>query len=176
MPRKIKRRQYFIKAKFQIKYIAYILSFLYAGAIIAGYTVYWTIWSILGEKLANVYPQGRLLHIFHQANWTLFLRLLLITPVFVIIGTLLSHRIAGPVFRISRVIDELKQGEFGHVLRLRKHDELKGLAAKVDTLRVKMKENTRERNKLLSEMKEKVEKNGPTPELLENIKKLEELA
>ena len=57
---KIKRKRYVIAAKFQVRYIIYILLFLYAGAAIAGYTVYYTTWVTLGEKLANVYPRGRL--------------------------------------------------------------------------------------------------------------------
>ena len=85
-PEPIRRKKYIIAYGFQFKYIGYILLFLYVGALVAGYTVYYTTWVTLGEKLANVYPTGRLLYIFRSANLTLIFRLLLITPLFVVIG------------------------------------------------------------------------------------------
>jgi len=142
---RIKRKQYFIAARFQLKYIVYILLFLYIGAAVAGYTVYWTTWVTLGEKLANVYPRGRLIYIFKAANVTLLLRLLLITPIFIVIGTFLSHRIAGPIYRIGKYIDLLKQGDYTTCLVLRKKDELKILAKKMTELCVKLADDKEKR-------------------------------
>lgn len=172
---KIRRRQYLIQVKFQLKYVAYILFFLYLGAIIAGYTVYWTAWVSLGEKLANVYPRGRLVYIYRTANWTLFWRLVFLTPVFVIIGTLLSHRIAGPVYRISRYVDGLRKGDYTKSLKLRKNDELKGLAHRVDRLCTKLREDHEERSRVLEELNAKVRDGKASPEILKSIEKLEKV-
>lgn len=176
MPRKKRRRQYFVQVRFQVKYIAYILLFLYLGAIIAGYTVYWTTWVTLGEKLATVYPRGRLVYIFRNANWVLFWRLLLITPVFVLVGTFLSHRIAGPVYRISRYVDFLRKGKYDSILSLRKRDELKGLARRVDKLRMKLQKDRQTRVEILDSLEAKLNTATCGEEVLENIRKLKDMA
>ena len=144
---KYKRKRYFILARFQIKYIAYILFFLYVGAAVAGYTVYYTTWVTLGEKLANVYPTGRLMQVFKSANFVLFFRVFLITPLFILMGTILSHRIAGPVYRIRKYIDSLINGDLSQDLKLRKKDELKELAAKMTELTKKLRENKKKQGK-----------------------------
>ena len=119
--------------------------FLYIGAAIAGYTVYYTTWITLGEKLANIYPQSRVVHIFRTANIALLLRLLLITPLFIFIGVRISHRIAGPIYRIDKHLDSMLQGDYSHTLTLRKNDELKSIASRLSTLCKKLQED-KERN------------------------------
>jgi len=171
-----RRKKYLIAIGFQLKYVAYILVFLYIGALIAGYTVYYTTWVTLGEKLANVYPIGRLMHIFNASNITLLVRLLLITPLFILIGLLLSHRIAGPVYSIGRYIDMLLQGDYSESLTLRKKDELKELADKMNRLRNKLREDVEKRNEVISGLTESLQRQNASPEILEEVKtRLKEL-
>ena len=152
MAAKIRRKHYLISLRFQLKYIAYILLFLYIGAAIAGYTVYYTTWVTLGEKLANVYPRGRLIYIFHDANVALILRLFFLTPLFILIGTLLSHRIAGPVYRIGKYAESLMQGDLSEDLYLRKNDELKDLAGKMTELCHNLRDKKDKRAKTVGEI------------------------
>ncbi|MFH1305242.1 MAG: hypothetical protein ABIH74_02425 [Candidatus Omnitrophota bacterium] len=165
-----KRKRYFISGKFQLKYIAYILLFLYAGAAIGGYTVYYTTWVILGEKLANVYPAGRLVYIFHAANMTLLFRILLITPIFAVIGMFLSHRIAGPIYRIGTYIDSLIQGDYSRDLRLRKRDELKSVAAKLSELRRALADEKTKRSDEAASLIALLERKNLDKQTLEEIK------
>lgn len=167
---KFKRRQYIVHMGFQLKYILYILLFIYIGAAVAGYTVYWTTWVTLGEKLANVYPRSRLVSIFHHANLVLLFRMLLITPIFVVMGILLSHRIAGPIYRISKYIDSLKTGDYSKDIRLRKKDELKGLAEKMTELCHVLREGKEKRDSARRGIIEELEKSGANAEITENIK------
>ncbi|MBF0493657.1 MAG: methyl-accepting chemotaxis protein [Candidatus Omnitrophica bacterium] len=173
---KYRRKNYLILLKFQAKYIFYILFFLYIGAAVAGYTVYWTTWVTLGEKLANVYPRGRLIYIFHAANMTLLLRIALLTPVFIIIGILLSHRIAGPIYRLGLYVEALKKNDFSRPLTLRKNDELQGLAKKMTELCDCMREKKEARDKIIQEIKSSVDKSGASPEHVKDIsEKLEKV-
>ena len=173
---KVKRKQYIVATKFQIKYVAYMLFVLYVGAAIAGYTVYYTTWITLGEKLANVYPRGRLIYIFHASNLTLLLRILLITPIFVIIGTFLSHRIVGPISRIGQYIDSLIQGDYSKGLILRKKDEFKILGEDLTLLRDKMREGREKRKKASMEIIKTLEHANLNSSALQTVKtKLEEI-
>ena len=61
-----RRTRLFIAKRFQIRYISLILLFMFATAVVTGYTVYYTTWIMFGEKLAAVYPQGLLLDIVNK--------------------------------------------------------------------------------------------------------------
>ncbi|MDD4957242.1 MAG: hypothetical protein PHH49_05705 [Candidatus Omnitrophica bacterium] len=165
-----KRKKYIILLNFQLKYIIYILLFLYIGAAVAGYTVYYTTWTTLGEKLANVYPRGRLFYIFRDANITLLFRILLITPLFVILGVFISHRIAGPIYRIGKYLDQLIGGDYSRGLVLRRKDELKMLAFKLSKLRDKLLEQREKRNRVVEHVAKMLEGDIPDNDTLKEVR------
>ncbi|MFA6636969.1 MAG: methyl-accepting chemotaxis protein [Candidatus Omnitrophota bacterium] len=167
---KVRRKQYVIAARFQIRYILYILLFLYLGALIAGYTVYYSAWTTLGEKLANVYPRGRLMYIFRQSNITLLVRLLLVSPLFIVIGVILSHRIAGPIYRIGKYIESLMMGDFSRGLTLRKNDEFKVLAVKMTHLCKKLRDDDIARKNRSVELQDFLKENRVSAEVMEKTK------
>lgn len=132
--KKIRRRIYLIKTKLQLKYAGIILMFMFVTAWIVGSTVYYTGWLLMGEKLANVYPQGRLVSIMRVIDLTLILRLLLLTPLVVLLSIFLSHKIAGPLYRVERFIKGVARGDLSAKLRLRKGDELQELAEAINDM------------------------------------------
>ncbi|MCX5715654.1 MAG: methyl-accepting chemotaxis protein [Candidatus Omnitrophica bacterium] len=129
-----RRKRYLIKTGFQLKYSGLIIAFMFLVAALTGYTVYYTGWLLMGEKLANVYPQGRLLAIMRTINITLLLRLIFIAPLVVFVSIILSHRIAGPLYRIEKYISAVAKGDFSEKLTLRKKDELKDLAFMINEM------------------------------------------
>ena len=52
--KRYRRRQFFIKKEFQLRYIGLILAVMLFGAAVSGYTIYYKSWMLLGSKLANV--------------------------------------------------------------------------------------------------------------------------
>ena len=50
-----------------------------------------------------------------------------------------SHRMAGPIFRLRRIIREMSEGDISGEVRLRKKDEFKHLAKEVDNLKVSLR-------------------------------------
>ena len=130
MPEKVmyKRKQYLVAKKFQLKYAGLILALVFLTGILCAYVVYYTSMLLLGDKLANVYPQGRLISIVNMVNIRILLSLILITPLIMIIGIYASHRIAGPIYRIEKYLNGMASGEFSVPLTLRKNDELVALA------------------------------------------------
>ncbi|MFH1790536.1 MAG: methyl-accepting chemotaxis protein [Candidatus Omnitrophota bacterium] len=128
MAKSYRRRQYFISKEFQLKYVGVILLFMFLVAFFSALTIYYTTWMLLGEKLANVYPQGRLALILRHANVVLFWRLIAVTPLVAFGAVFLSHRIAGPIYRIKKDLDSVADGNFALRIRLRKTDELKDVA------------------------------------------------
>jgi methyl-accepting chemotaxis protein len=139
-----KRKQYIVAAKFQLKYVGLILAMVFLTGILCSYVVYYTSMLLLGDKLANVYPQGRLISIVNTVNARIILSLLLITPLIVVIGIYASHKIAGPIYRIEKFLKSMASGELSKPLTLRKNDELVPLADGINNVVESMKATIRQ--------------------------------
>ena len=95
-----KRKKYLVAARFQLKYVGLILILVFLTGLLCSYVVYYTTMILLGDKLANVYPQGRLIAIINAVNTRILFSLILVSPLVVTIGIFASHKIAGPIYRI----------------------------------------------------------------------------
>ena len=124
---KYRRTQYFVAKKFQLRYVGVILLLVSLTAIVCSYVIYYTMMLTMGDKLANVYPQGRLTAIVNMVNFRILFAMLLIAPVIVMIGIYASHKIAGPLYRIERFFESMAGGDFSMPITLRKNDELRSL-------------------------------------------------
>ena len=145
-----KRKQYIVSAKFQLKYVGLILILVFLTGILCSYVVYYTSMLLLGDKLANVYPQGRLISIVNMVNIRILLSLLLITPLVVIIGIWASHKIAGPIYRIEKFLNSMVSGDLSQPLTLRKNDELILLADGINRVVESMKTTIRQEKECLA--------------------------
>jgi len=127
-----KRRRYLIKRAFQLKYIGITLLFGLVIAFLAAAMTYYTVFPYLSDKLANVYPQSRLVSVLANANLRLFYTLLALIPIAVWLGIMLSHRIAGPWYRLENILLDIAKGNITEDIKLRKTDELRTLADAVN--------------------------------------------
>ncbi len=148
-----RRTRLFIAKRFQIRYVALILIFIFATAVLTGYTVYVTTWIMFGEKLAAVYPQGLLLEIVRQVNMILLMRLIFLTPLVVLVGLFLSNRIAGPIYRIQRFIHRVSLGNYDNELVLREKDELQDLAETLNRMVSKLRYDRERRTEGIDSLK-----------------------
>ena len=126
---RVRRTQLFTDRSLQMQYVAMVLGFMVAMVILAAFVIYATGWNQLVERLANVYPQGRLQGILKIIYLRLLLGFLLLAPVAVLAAIVVSHRVAGPLVRIRRYLRLMARGEFDLApLELRRFDELKDIA------------------------------------------------
>lgn len=137
---KYRRTRYLIAAKFQLKYIGLILFLVFLVGTLCSYVVYYTMMLNLGDKLANVYPQGRLISIVRMVNFRMFLSLILIAPLVVTIGIFASHKIAGPIYRIEKFLNNMAKGDYSSILTLRRNDELVSLVSGINRVLESLKE------------------------------------
>lgn len=133
MKEKFRRRNYFIQKTFQGKYIFNFYILVIIGAII--FTAIFSYVTV--DTLTVTYENYNLkldrtpLMLFKQmltANWVIFIPVGLIV---IIAAIFQSHRIAGPLFKIERVIDEMCQGIIHTDLYLRQKDEGKEVMDKL---------------------------------------------
>ena len=131
----VRRTQLLTDRSLQYQYVAIVLGFMIAMIILAAAVIYVTGWSQLVERLANVYPQGRLQGILKIIYLRLLLGFLILAPIAVFAAVIVSHRVAGPLVRIRRYLRLMARGEFDLApLELRRYDELKDIAALINDI------------------------------------------
>ena len=128
-----KRKNYFIERKFQTKYILLTLlllltyTFIFIVIIFAPYmlTLYFD------YPLAEKAEAARVMLLLHGTIWPWISGIILF---FGAISIFISHRIAGPLYRIKRSLSKITQGDLSVFVKLRKWDDLKDLAEHINLL------------------------------------------
>jgi len=76
-----------------------------------------------------------------------------------IVSIIMTHRVAGPAYRIDKSLEKMLKGEFGFPIRLRTKDELKPIASKLEELSFvinsrdkDMKKASEDMNKLINSL------------------------
>ena len=152
------RWHYFVDKKFQMKYAGVTLIFMFLISAVCGYTIYHTLLTYLGEKLAQVYPQAMLVSILNVVKIKLAMQLILLIPIIILASIFLSHRVIGPIPKMKRHIRRLIEKDFSNELYLRKTDEFRDIAELIN-------ESTDSIKQSLARVRESVDK---IKSLLEN--------
>ena len=137
---KFRRSQYLVDRGLQIRFTKFVLLFVFVASILTGLAIFYTTFTMLGQRLADVYPQGRLVAIFRSAHIAFFVCMVLILPVIAYVTILFSHRIAGPLPKIYEALRGVGRGQFDVNLTLRKNDELRELVAVINEMAKNLKE------------------------------------
>ena len=124
---KFRRTQLLVDRGLQLRFTKLVLVFVFIGSVLTGLAIFYTTFMMLGERLADVYPQGRLMAIFRSVHIVFFISMLLVLPAVSYLTILFSHRIVGPLPKIYQALQSIGSGNFDIRLTLRRHDELKGL-------------------------------------------------
>ena len=133
-----KARNFLLRPALQMKLPLYTLSLSFAFgslAFLVGYIYFEQIYTMMLESTA----QGSFLQEAISEQTTNFMEasiMLLIWYVLlmIVITTVYTHRIIGPIVAITRHIRALKDGLYSHRVTLRSRDELKDLAGELNEL------------------------------------------
>ncbi len=133
---KNRRRNYFIKKKFQRNFILKFCTLVTIGAIISGTIIY-----MMSKATVTTTFENSRLTIKSTADFILPAVLLSSAIVIIVIGlaavavTLFaSHRIAGPLYRMEKDIEGVASGNLKKRFNLRITDEIKVLAEGLDNM------------------------------------------
>ena len=129
-PAGVKRRQYYIKKDFQARFIVKFVIILVAGGILSvGLTFLNT-----QDTLTAVYANSKLtiqntsLAIMPSVVFTMLITTLVLGLVVVAVTLLVSHKIAGPMFRFEKDIQRIASGDLQSRIQIRKGDQFQELA------------------------------------------------
>ena len=117
------RRNFFSLTQFHVKFVGIILLLMFITALLCSIVVYFSSMSLLVQKLANVYPQGRLIGIIATVNIRMLVAVLILAPVVALIGIYLAHKIAGPLDRMERFLGHMAKGDISSRIVVRRGDE-----------------------------------------------------
>lgn len=135
-----RRKSYFVERGFQLRFARFVLVFMVSACVATALIVFYATFTVLSTRLVGIYPQARLAEIFRSAYVALFVGVLAVTPVIFYGALVFSHRLAGPLPKIYRVLRGIGEGNFDVNLVLRKKDELKELAEVINDMAAKLKE------------------------------------
>jgi len=103
-----------------------LATFIFGAAV--GWLVYYITWSASLESKGIWLNQISLDEIFHRVTTAIFFTLLGALVVGAGIGGILSllitHKVAGPLYRIRKIVEEVSEGKEVEKIRIRKGDEL----------------------------------------------------
>jgi methyl-accepting chemotaxis protein len=131
-----KRRQFFIDKEYQGRYIfnAFI-------SIVVGSVIFALIFALFSSNTFSIVYEdyhlrlgttpGLLLNKIFSAQW---LFIILGGIAIAVAALFLSHRVAGPFFRFEKSLEEMMAGDISGRIQLRKNDEGKRLAEKINGL------------------------------------------
>jgi len=144
--RPYKRRNYFIKKNFQGKLILGYFLFMVGGCFL--FTI--ILAALSADTLTVVYRNNDLQ--LGQTPLMLLKQILTAYWIFIIVGggviivaaMLITHRMAGPMFRLERTVNNMVSGRLDDVIFLREKDEGKEIAAKLNQFNQELSEKIRQ--------------------------------
>ncbi|MEW6571045.1 MAG: methyl-accepting chemotaxis protein [Nitrospirota bacterium] len=163
MKRTWRRRNYFIKKELQGKYIFSFFIFVVAGSIL--FTLIFSYLSL--DTMTIVYKNHNLqlgktplilIKEILSAHWIFVLTAGIAVAV---ISMFLTHRFAGPMYRFEKSVEEMIKGDFSFEIRLRRKDEGKEFAEKMNRLIVIMSSRISDMRRLSDEIAVKLEDISP---------------
>lgn len=171
-PKRVRRRIFLIDRKFQLKYTMIIVL---VGVVVSALLGYFIIRlnQVTRDLLAmdeTIMQEVR--KIDSNTMWYLAGFVVVMALVLFIWGIFITHRVAGPIFIISRYLRQLGEGDVPQTRPLRKGDELKSFFDTFSGMLNAMKQRNVEEAQLLEKIAGQVRSAGGE----ENAKALEELA
>lgn len=147
------RTRYFIHKGLQLRFLGSILAIMIIIMAVVSSTLYFSVFKIMKDHLASVYPTVELLAIVNMANRVLLRNVLILIPLVAAAAIFLSHKIAGPAYRIRKTIDQITKGDLDRPITLRKNDEFKEVAEALNEMMSNLKERLGKDRKIVEDIK-----------------------
>ncbi|RME20406.1 MAG: hypothetical protein D6806_16395 [Deltaproteobacteria bacterium] len=171
---KARRKTFLIDKSFQLKYTLLLVAVGVAVSAVLGYLIY--------DLTQETYKLMELDRAMEGEVAKFDARMLYFLGGFVVVmavflfawGIVITHRVAGPVYIISRYLGQLRDGEMPQMRPLRRGDELKGFFAAFTEMVSSMKQRAAEEAGLLEQAARLLEKSEDqqAAELAGKLKKL----
>ena len=124
MPQLRRRRTYLVDRSFQLKYILLLMGWGLAVAGLFGLWAYQAQEQAIDLLVRDAAQRALVDHTSRQLLWVLGGIAVLSVAALGLIGFIMTHRVAGPIYVMSHFLSLLAEGRYPSRRALRKHDEL----------------------------------------------------
>ncbi len=122
-PAQFQRKTILIKKRLQYHYMALILTSVVLAFIVFGLEAIWTVSRVVNE---NPYLMP-LLDIIKEMAPLFAIKIVTYMVIVIIVSAVISHRMAGPIFKFEKSCATVAEGDLTHKVYLRKGDQLTDL-------------------------------------------------
>ena len=119
-----KRRTIFVKKNLQLRYMALIVLSVLSGLLIMAYELVFTLHDLFDQYPVLLQP---LYDHFPTMAYSFIYKLIIYVVFVVLISAVLSHKMAGPIYRFEQTCKAVAKGDFSQRVHLRKGDQLTDL-------------------------------------------------
>ena len=148
--KRIRRTHYLIKPGFQLKCAGFNLIVLLLACLVFGFIFYKSGTVTMITEISQIYPEKVPGFIMKLVLKQVLFTVLIFLPIVLAGSIYLSHKVAGPAYRLEKDIKKIAGGEFGLRVRIRKGDELQeltneinGMVEKTGNMVMKIKDSAR---------------------------------
>ena len=130
------KRQFYIKQEFQNRFILLFLCVLILGGLISVCLTYWNTRDTLTSAYVNsqLVIQSTSLAIMPSVIYTTLITVLVLIVIVGILTLLVSHKIAGPMYRFESDLKRISTGDLRCKIQIRKGDQLQDLVVSLNQL------------------------------------------
>ena len=171
---KHRRRTYLIKTGLQLRYMGIIISTMLLVAFGVGWIIYHTSWS----RIANTpdLTLDKLSDIFDSVNTILMRWIIVFILAIAILSIFVSHKIAGPVYRLEETAKFIASGDLTQQIQLRHGDELQDLQEAFNLMSESLRKMVAKDREVIDKLvltggrlREKIDQKKLNPESIEEI-------
>ena len=124
---KNRRKRLIISSGLQFRYVGGVLFAMLFVSLVVGYFIYQNIWNVLlNESRYNDWSPF-LNAVKDQTDRQIFFGVAISIILMMVVSVYMSHKIAGPLYRLKKCFLDVAKGDLSFEIRLRKGDELTDL-------------------------------------------------
>jgi len=158
-PKPHKRRIYLIDREFQVKFILKFCALVAAAGLLFMSILYFSVMqstavSIVNSRVVVRSTADLILPILIQ---TVIVVTIVISLFTIFVTLFISHKIAGPLYRFKKVMQELETGDFSSDFQIRNPDQLQELARAFNSMIKKVREEMGQLKENSVSLKDKLE-------------------
>lgn len=145
------RKKYLVDTGLQFRYMLAVFgsALLVLAVVIA--TFYFNFWIYLAQGMIETGSED-IYEIFLRSNRVFLARLAVVIILLACVSILLSHKIAGPIFRLKSIFGQIRDRDLSMMVQFRKKDEFKDLAAEANEMIQSLKDVISSEKNLVSEL------------------------
>ena len=160
-----RRKNYFIKKEFQAKFILKFCALVMLTAVISSVLIY----LFLSHSVITVFENSKITiktsteFIMPGLMLSSLISVILVSLATVIIVLFISHRIAGPLYRLENSLEKMGEGDLSFDVYFRKNDETRALSEAFNKTRQRL-------NGMISDIKKNSKEGRDVSEKIEKFK------